>query len=171
MSAPTLLNILQFPDPRLKNKGELITDFKNPELHRLVHNMFATMYESCGVGLAAIQVNAAKHLMVVDVSADQTQPLCIINCEITAKRGLAEHEEGCLSFPGVYAKVKRAEEIEVKFFNIHGEEQHLTATGLLAICIQHELDHLLGMTFYDHLSSVKQYMLVKKLEKNRRKTL
>jgi len=178
MSTPTphvaqasLLNILQFPDVRLKNKAEWITDFKDPELGHLVDNMFATMYESQGVGLAAIQVNEAKHLMVVDVSSNQSQPLCIINCEILAKHGISEQEEGCLSFPGVYAKVKRAQTVDIRYCDIAGKEQLLTATGLLAVCIQHELDHLLGITFYDHLSSVKQYMLRKKLDKIRRKSL
>jgi len=167
----SLLNILQFPDPRLKQSAALVLDFDQP-IVRLVEDMFKTMYNARGVGLAATQVNVHKHVITIDVSRDQSQPLCLINTEITAKRGSIDWEEGCLSFPGVYAKIKRAESIDITFYDMLGRIQHLSTEGLLSICIQHELDHVQGITFYDRLSSpLKQRLMREKLEKNRRKAL
>jgi peptide deformylase len=166
----TLLNILQFPDPRLKRKATLVDTF-DQEIFKLVNNMLETMYEAQGVGLAAIQVNVTKRIIVIDISETRNQPLCLINPEITDKKETIEWDEGCLSFPGVYAKVKRSKEIEVTFYDALGKIHKLSTGGLLAICIQHELDHLNGITFYDHLSGLKQNMLRKKLDKLRRKAL
>ncbi len=165
-----LLNILQFPDPRLKKKATLVDTF-DQETFKLVNDMLETMYEAQGVGLAAIQVNVAKRIIVIDVSQTHNQPICLINPEIIGSREAIEWDEGCLSFPGVYAKVKRSKEIDVTFYDAMGKMHQISADGLLAICIQHELDHLNGITFYDHLSSLKQAMLRKKLDKLRRKAL
>lgn len=165
-----LLNILQFPDPRLKKTAEIVDTF-DQEIFDLVDNMLETMYEAQGVGLAAIQVNVTKKVIVCDASQERNQPLCLINPQISEKRGEIDWEEGCLSFPGVYAKVKRSKEIDVVYYDREGRLKQITADGLLAICIQHEMDHLNGITFYDHLSPLKQSLLRKKLDKVRRKAL
>lgn len=165
-----LLNILQFPDSRLKKKAALI-DIFDQEIFKLVNDMLETMYEAQGVGLAAIQVNVPKQIIVIDVSKHHNEPLCLINPEITGHREWVEEDEGCLSFPGVFAKVKRSKEVDVTFYDAVGKLHQISADGLLAICIQHEMDHLNGITFYDHLSSLKQTMLRKKLDKFRRKAL
>jgi len=165
-----LMNILQFPDSRLKNIAKPVDSF-DADLSTLIENMFETMYEAQGVGLAAIQVNVQKHIIVLDVSRENQQPLALINLTITEKRGSIDWEEGCLSFPGVYAKIKRAKEIDVNFFDKEGKPHQITADGLLSVCIQHELDHLNGITFYDHLSPLKQGLLKKKLDKNRKRAL
>lgn len=165
-----LLNVLQFPDPRLKKVAAVVDTF-DQEISDLVNNMLETMYEAQGVGLAAIQVNVQKRIIVLDVSETRNQPFCLINPEITATRDQVDWEEGCLSFPGVYAKVKRSKEIDVSFYDQLGIVKQLSADGLLAICIQHEIDHLNGITFYDHLSSLKQKMLRKKLDKIHRRSL
>jgi peptide deformylase len=162
-----LMNILQFPDPRLKNVAKEIDVF-DQDLVRLVKDMLETMYEAQGVGLAATQVNVPKRVFVLDVSDERNQPLCLINPVITNKRGVVNCEEGCLSFPGAYATVKRAKEVDVSFYDHLGKIQQLSATDLFANCIQHELDHLNGVTFYDHLSPLKQSLLRKKLDKRRK---
>lgn len=167
----SLLNILQFPDPRLKKVATPI-DIFDDTLVTLITDMFETMYEAQGVGLAATQVNVHKQVIVMDVSTDGNQPLALINPEIVAKQDLLEWDEGCLSFPGVYAKVKRYKEIEIKYRDHQGKAQNLKANGgLLSACIQHEIDHLNGITFFDHLSQLKQELLQKKLEKNRKRAL
>lgn len=166
-----LLNILQFPDPRLKKIAEPVDVFDD-SLLSLIHNMLETMYEAQGVGLAATQINVHKRLIVIDISPAQNQPLTLINPEIVTKLGPLEWDEGCLSFPGVYAKVKRFHDIEIEYRDDHGKLQHLTANGgLLSACIQHEIDHLDGITFFDHLSLLKRALLEKKLEKNRKRAL
>ncbi len=166
-----LLNILQFPDPRLKNIAAPVEHF-DAELATLIDNMLETMYETRGIGLASIQVNVPKRVIVIDASDNENEPRHFVNPEIIAKRGVIEWEEGCLSFPGVYAKIKRAKEIDVKYVDKHGKPQELlNATGLLGVCIQHEIDHLDGITFYDHLSSLKKELLRKKLDKIRRRSL
>jgi peptide deformylase len=162
-----LLNILQFPDPRLKNKA-IEVDVFDQEIVRLVKDMLETMYEAQGVGLAAIQVNVPKRILVLDVSDARNEPLCLINPVITDKRGIIDWEEGCLSFPGAYAKVKRAKEVDVTFYDHLGKIHQISATGLLAVCIQHELDHLNGIVFFDHLSPLKQKFLLQKLAKRRK---
>lgn len=165
-----LLNILQFPDPRLKAVAEPVDTF-DQDIIQLVNNMLETMYETRGVGLAAIQVNVPKQVIVVDASDKSNQPQCLINPQILARRGEIEWEEGCLSFPGVYAKIIRSREIDVKYYDHEGRPHQISADGLLSICIQHEIDHLNGITFYDHLSPLKKNMLRKKLDKLRRKAL
>lgn len=166
-----LLNILQFPDVRLKKIAEPVDVF-DQEITQLATNMLETMYEVQGVGLAAIQVNVQKQVIVIDVSNESNQPLCLINPEILSKSGSFEWDEGCLSFPGIHAKVMRAHTIEVKFHDIQGKIQKMTVEGgLLSACIQHEMDHLNGITFYDHLSPLKQTMLKKKLDKIKRRAL
>jgi peptide deformylase len=167
----SLLNILQFPDPRLKKIATPVATFDD-EILSLITNMFETMYEAQGVGLAATQVNVHKRVIVLDVSNEQNQPLALINPEIVTKLGVLEREEGCLSFPGVYAKVKRYQDIEIKYRDHNGKLQSLKANGgLLSACIQHEIDHLDGITFFDHLSLLKRELLEKKLEKNRKRAL
>jgi peptide deformylase len=166
-----LLNILQFPDPRLKKIATPV-DIFDDDILSLIKSMFETMCEAQGVGLAATQVNVHQRVIVLDVSNEQNQPLALINPEIVSKHGVLEREEGCLSFPGVYAKVKRYQGIEIKYRDHNGKLQNLSANGgLLSVCIQHEIDHLDGITFFDHLSLLKRELLEKKLEKNRKRAL
>lgn len=160
----TILNILILPDKRLKTIAQPVTSFNN-ELKEFVANMLETMYEAPGIGLAATQVDVHKQIVVVDVSDEKNQPLCLINPKIIKKDGVQTHEEGCLSVPDIYAKVKRASIIEVEAQNESGELFSMQAEGLLAVCIQHELDHLKGIVFLDHLSVLKRKMALKKLEK------
>lgn len=159
-----ILTVLKYPDPKLKLVGEQVTGF-DAALAARCADLFETMYEYDGIGLAAIQVNIQQRIFVVDISEDQTQGLCFINPVITNKQGTSIENEGCVSFPGIFAKVTRNAEITVEYYNIAGEPQKLTATGLLAVCIQHEMDHLNGITFYDHLSPLKKKLLRSKLEK------
>jgi peptide deformylase len=165
-----LLPILQFPDPRLKLVAKPVEQF-DAKLATLCADMFETMYETGGVGLAAIQVNVQQRILVIDVSDDKTQPVCLINPKLVNAEGEILWEEGCLSFPGVFAKITRSAIITVEYFNEKGAVQTLHAEELTAVCIQHEIDHLNGITFYDHLSPLKQKMLRKKLDKVRDKTL
>jgi len=165
-----LLNILQFPDKRLKAIASPVEHF-NEELQQIIADMFETMYEAQGVGLAATQVNIQQRIIVIDTSRDRSNPLCLINPEITHQEGTLEWEEGCLSFPGVYAKVKRFAKIGINYNDQNGTQQSLEAEQLFSVCIQHEIDHLNGITFYDHLSALKQQMLKKKLKKIREKSL
>ncbi|HED36047.1 MAG TPA: peptide deformylase [Gammaproteobacteria bacterium] len=162
----SLLEILTFPDERLRTKAkdvELVSD----ETRQLVDDMFETMYAAPGIGLAATQVNVHQRIIVIDVSADKDQPLCLINPVISEKDGIEEHEEGCLSVPGIYETVERAEHIKVKALNQHGEAIEIEDNELLAICIQHEIDHLDGKLFVDYLSPLKRNRIKKKLLKNR----
>lgn len=161
------LTVLQYPDERLRKVAEPIAAV-NDELRQQVDDMFETMYESQGVGLAATQVDYHRRLFVADCSEDQNEPLVFINPEITKAEGHFTNDEGCLSFPGVYAKVERAERITVSALNRDGESFSLDAEGLLAICIQHEIDHLNGKLFVDYLSPLKQNRIRKKLEKEQR---
>lgn len=165
-----LLGILQFPDPRLQLKAAPVETF-DAALQNCIDDMFETLYEAHGVGLAAIQINIQQQIIVIDISEAQDKPLCLINPKILNKRGSRSHEEGCLSFPGVYAKVTRADEVDVEFLDRVGKPQTLSATGLLATCIQHEYDHLQGITYYDLLSPLKQELLRKKLAKYRQRAL
>ncbi len=165
-----LLSILQYPDPRLKLVAKPVDCF-GADIDQICKDLLDTMYETNGVGLAATQVNIQLRIFVIDISEDQTQPLCIINPKLTNAQNEISWEEGCLSFPGVFAKVKRSAEISIEYFNIRGELQTLNADQLTAVCIQHEIDHLNGITFYDHLSPLKQAMLRKKLDKAREKAL
>ncbi|MCQ4164134.1 peptide deformylase [Tahibacter harae] len=161
------LTILEFPDARLRTKAQPVTEF-GPELARLVADMFETMYEAPGIGLAATQVNVHRQLLVLDVSEEKNQPLVLINPRIQAKDGIQVYQEGCLSVPGIYADVERANQITVEAEDAGGKTFTLQADGLLAVCIQHEMDHLAGRLFVDYLSPLKREMVRKKLEKQRR---
>ncbi|MCF6281849.1 MAG: peptide deformylase [Candidatus Polarisedimenticolaceae bacterium] len=162
-----ILDILRFPDPRLRNKAQRIEQV-DAALRRLVDDMLETMYQAPGIGLAAIQVNVAKRLVVIDISEEKDQPLVLINPEIIESDGSEEYEEGCLSVPGVYETVKRAERIRIKAQDRQGVPFELETDELLAICIQHEIDHLDGKLFVDYLSSLKRQRIRKKLEKEGR---
>lgn len=162
-----VLEVLRFPDERLRTVATPVDDI-NDDIRQLVDDMFETMRAENGIGLAATQINVHKQVVVMDVSEDQNQPYVFINPKITAKQGSKINEEGCLSVPNNYAKVDRAEQITVKAFDQQGKEFELEATGLLAICIQHELDHLKGKLFVDYLSPLKRDRIKKKLEKEAR---
>lgn len=166
-----LLNILQFPDVRLKKVATPVQTF-DAALKNTVGDMFDTLYESRGVGLAATQVNIHQRIIVLDLSETGNEPLTLINPTIIEQSGQFESDEGCLSFPSVFAKVKRYEDIEITYFDEDGHQQTLVANGgLLSACIQHEMDHLQGITFFDHLSLLKQSLLIKKLQKNQKRAL
>jgi len=162
-----LLHILEYPHPGLREKAQPIENIDN-NITELAENMLETMYEAPGIGLAATQVHVAKQLIVIDVSETKDQPLVLINPEILTKSGERIYEEGCLSFPGVYAKVERADEIKVKYLDLDGMTRELDADDLLAICIQHEIDHLNGKVFVDYLSPLKRNRIRKTLEKRQR---
>lgn len=161
------LTILEFPDPRLRTKAQPVTDF-GPELARLVADMFETMYEAPGIGLAATQVNVHRQLLVLDVSEEKNQPHVLCNPRVLTKDGIQTYQEGCLSVPGIFADVERANQITVEAEDAAGKTFTLQADGLLAVCIQHEMDHLAGRLFVDYLSPLKREMVRKKLEKQRR---
>ena len=163
----SLLEILKFPDERLRIKAKAV-DIVTDEIHQLVDDMFETMYAAPGIGLAATQVNVHQRIVVIDVSTDKDQPLCLINPVITEKDGIEEHEEGCLSVPGVFETVERAEHIKVKALDRDGETFEIEDSELLAICIQHELDHLDGKLFVDYLSPLKRNRIKKKLGKQQK---
>ena len=162
-----LLPILRFPDPRLRTVAKPIEQVDDA-LRALIDDMFETMYDAPGIGLAATQINVHQRLLVVDVSEDKNQPLVFINPEILQRDGVEEMEEGCLSVPGIYDKVQRAERIKVRALDRDGNRFELEADGLLAVCIQHEIDHLDGKLFVDYLSSLKRQRIRKKLEKAQR---
>ena len=162
-----LLQILEFPDPRLRTRAQPVTQV-DAALRKLVDDMFETMYAAPGIGLAATQVNAAKRLLVIDVSEKRDQPLVFINPEILAREGVEETEEGCLSVPGVFDKVTRAEKVRVRALDRDGKQFEMEADGLLAVCIQHEIDHLDGKLFVDYLSELKRTRIRRKLEKERK---
>jgi peptide deformylase len=161
------LNILEFPDPRLRTRAAPV-DSVDDELRTLIDDMFETMYAAPGIGLAATQVNVHQRLLVADVSPDKTEPHVLINPEILEKDGVTVTDEGCLSVPGYYEEVERAQHIRVRFLDRHGEQREMEAEGLLAVCIQHEMDHLEGKLFVDYLSEAKRQRIRKKLEKERR---
>ena len=161
------LTILEFPDPRLRKQATPVEDVDD-ELRALIDDMFETMYSAPGIGLAATQVDVHKRLLVADVSPEKDDPYALINPEILEKDGVAVTEEGCLSVPGYYEEVERADHIRVKFLDRNGEEVEMEAEGLLAVCIQHEMDHLEGKLFVDYLSEAKRTRIRKRLEKDRR---
>ena len=162
-----VLEVLSFPDERLRTVAKPVAEV-NDEIKQLVEDMFETMREENGIGLAATQVDHHVRVVVMDVSEEQNTPRVFINPEITEKDGVTISEEGCLSVPGNYAKVERAESIKVKALDKDGQPFELDADGLLAICIQHELDHLQGKLFVDYLSPLKRQRIKKKLEKEAR---
>lgn len=163
----SLLNILHYPDPRLRTKAKPVTEF-GPQLQKFTDDLLETMYEAPGIGLAATQVDVHKRIIAVDVSESRDKPYILVNPELTLSAQLMDTEEGCLSVPGIYEQVKRAEEIEVEAMDPSGAPIKFSASGLLAVCIQHECDHLEGKLFVDYLSSLKRTRIRKKLAKQRK---
>jgi len=164
----TILSVLRFPDERLKTKATQVTEV-NDNVKSIVSDMFETMYDENGVGLAATQVNIHQQIVVIDVSENKETPIVLINPEIiTRSEETLINEEGCLSVPGCYAKVDRHTSVTVKALDINGKEFTLDGDELLAICIQHELDHLKGILFIDYLSPLKRQRIKTKLEKEAR---
>jgi len=159
-----LLNILHFPDPRLRTVAKAISEF-DENLEQLVSDMFETMYEAPGIGLAATQVDRHIRLLVMDVSEARNQPRCLINPVILAAEGEEEMDEGCLSVPGFYEKVSRADRIQVRTQDVSGATSEFEAEGIEAVCIQHEMDHLEGKLFVDYLSNLKRNRIRSKLVK------
>jgi peptide deformylase len=163
----TTLTILNYPDPRLHKVAKPILDV-NDKIRQLISDMAETMYAAPGIGLAATQVDQHIQLIVIDTSKEQNDLLVLINPNIVVKSGLQEHEEGCLSVPGVYETVTRAEKVTVEALDKNGKPFRLEAEGLLAICIQHEMDHLLGKVFVEYLSPLKRNRIKTKLLKQSR---
>jgi len=168
--AMSLLPILEFPDPRLRTKAVPVDPARvtEPAFQKLLDDMFETMYEAPGIGLAASQVDVHQRFMVIDVSEEHDRPLVFINPEILVKAGEQVYQEGCLSVPGIFADVTRANEITVRAVGRDGQPFELQIDGLLAVCIQHEMDHLDGKLFVDYLSPLKREMVRKKLAKQRK---
>lgn len=162
-----ILSILEFPDDRLRKKALPVAEV-DERIRQLVDDMLETMYAAPGIGLAATQVNIQKRVLVLDVSEAKNTPLCFINPEILHESGKEESEEGCLSVPGIFEKVSRSENIRVKALNREGVSFEMEASGLLAVCIQHEIDHLEGKLFVDHLSSLKRQLVRNRLKKEQR---
>lgn len=163
------LEILEFPDPRLRTRARPVqADDFTPALQQLIDDMFETMYAAPGIGLAASQVDVHLRFMVIDVSEDRSDPRVFINPEIVAHAGTQVHQEGCLSVPGIFADVDRHDRIRVKHLDRRGAPCETEAEGLLAVCIQHEMDHLEGKLFVDYLSPLKREMVRRKLAKQRR---
>lgn len=161
------LTILNYPDPRLHKVAQPILEV-NDEIRQLISDMAETMYAAPGIGLAATQVDQHIQLIVIDASKEQNDLQVFINPKIVAKSGLKEYEEGCLSVPGVYETVTRAETVTVEALDQHGKKFKLQADGLLAVCIQHEMDHLLGKVFVEYLSPLKRNRIKKRLAKHAR---
>jgi len=162
-----ILDILQFPDPRLRERARPV-DTVDEGIRTLVDDMLETMYAAPGIGLAATQVNVHRRVLVIDISEDKSEPRVFINPEILEREGVEEMDEGCLSVPGIYERVQRAERIRVRALDRDGQPFELEADGLLAVCIQHEIDHLDGKLFVDYLSQLKRQRIRKKLEKQQR---
>ncbi len=165
-----ILHILHYPDPRLRIKAEPVEQVDD-EVRQLVDDMLETMYDAPGIGLAAPQVSVSKRLIVIDISETRDAPVCLINPVILAREGSEVMEEGCLSVPGIYDTVERAAAIRVQAVGRDGASYEMEADGLLAVCIQHEMDHLEGKLFVDYLTEMKRQRIKKKLEKYRRRTL
>ncbi len=166
-SPMALLEVLQFPDPRLQNKATSVPQVDH-KVRKLAADMLETMYEAPGIGLAAIQVNVRLRVITIDISTDKTEPLVLINPEIVESRGRISTEEGCLSVPEIYEMVDRAEFIRFTALDINGRPLEREASGLLAVCVQHEVDHLDGRLFVDYLTSLKRQRIRKKLLKQQR---
>lgn len=162
------LTILEFPDPRLRRVAKPVEAVTDRE-RQLAADMLETMYEARGIGLAATQVNEAVRLLVLDLSETRDQPRVFVNPEITDRSGTQTCEEGCLSVPGIYAEVERAESIRVRALGLDGEAFEMDADGLMAVCIQHEIDHLDGKVFVDYLSPLKRRMVEKRLKKQKQR--
>jgi len=159
-----ILNILKYPDKRLRTIAKPVVRV-DETIKQQVKDMFETMYEATGIGLAATQVNFHQRIIVIDISDQYNEPICLINPEIIEESGEIQCEEGCLSVPDYYEIIVRANDIKVKALNQNGESFELEASEMLSVCIQHEIDHLNGILFVDHLSKLKQKRLKKKTEK------
>lgn len=164
------LNILHFPDERLRTIAAPV-ETVSPEIQQIVSDMFETMYDAPGIGLAATQVDVHQRIIVMDVSENKGQPLCLINPEIIEHDGKQEMDEGCLSVPGIYEAVQRANHIKVRALDRDGKPFEMEATDLLAVCIQHEMDHLEGKLFVDYLSLMKRQRIKKKLTKQQKQAM
>ena len=164
------MQILYYPDPRLRVQAASVAAIDD-HIISLIDNMLETMYGAPGIGLAAPQVNVAKRIIVVDVSEDRDQPLVLVNPEIVDRDGLEQMEEGCLSVPGIYEVVQRAAHVQVKAMDRNENELDLELDGILAVCVQHEVDHLDGKLFVDYLSELKRQRIRKKMSKLRHHTL
>ena len=163
-----ILTILEFPDPRLRTIAKPV-EVVDDALRQLIDDMFETMYAAPGIGLAATQVNVHKRLVVMDLSEDKSEPMVFINPEFEPlTEQMDQYQEGCLSVPGFYENVDRPQQVRIKALDRNGEPFELVAEGLLAVCIQHECDHLNGKLFVDYLSSLKRDRIKKKLEKQHR---
>jgi peptide deformylase len=162
-----LLDILHFPDPRLRLKAKPVAAVSDAH-RRLVEDMLETMYAAPGIGLAATQVGVAERIIVIDVSEERDEPRAYFNPQILAREGTERMEEGCLSVPGVFEEVERAERIRFRALGRDGKTLEFDADGLLAVCIQHEIDHLDGKLFVDYLSELKRKRIRKRLEKEER---
>lgn len=172
MSTDLPLAILRYPDPRLHEVSVPVeaSEINTPQFQKLIDDMFATMYQVRGIGLAAPQVNVRKRFMVIDVSPDRNAPHVFINPVITHSSGQTPYKEGCLSVPGVFEVVNRPSDIVVKYLDRHGKANKLSTSGLLATCIQHEIDHLDGVLYIQRVSSRRQTTLMRRL-KNATKAL
>ncbi len=166
----TILKILQYPDERLHTVAAPVTHVTN-KIRLLVQDMAETMYAAPGIGLAATQVDVHERIIVIDISEERDQLLVLINPEIIASRGVSDYEEGCLSVPGIYGKVQRAESVTVRALNAQGESYVVDADGLLAVCIQHEMDHLVGKVFVEYWSQLKLSRTLARLKKKQRRTM
>lgn len=164
-----LLPILRFPDPRLKKVATRVEKV-DENIRSLAQDMAETMYEAPGIGLAATQVDVHKQVIVIDISETRDQLLVLVNPELVESDGMQTGEEGCLSVPGIYDKVERAERVIVRYLDLDGQAQTIESDGLLAVCLQHEMDHLQGKVFVEHLSSLKQLRIKAKLAKQSRIT-
>jgi peptide deformylase len=163
----TRLTILEYPDPRLRTVAQPVQAVDD-DVRRLIDDMLETMYASSGIGLAATQVNVHRRVLVADVSEDHRQPHAFVNPEVIAREQVGTSQEGCLSVPGIFDDVERAQRIRVRALGRDGKPFELDAEGLLAVCIQHEIDHLDGKLFVDYLSELKRQRIRKKLEKDRK---
>jgi peptide deformylase len=163
-------DILHYPDPRLRNRAQAV-ERVDDEVRQLLDDMLETMYAAPGIGLAAIQVNVPKRVITIDISEHGDQPLCLINPEILELTGSIETEEGCLSVPGIYESVERADAIRARGLDRHGQAVEFEAEGLLAVCVQHEIDHLDGKLFVDYLSQLKRQRIRKKAHKQQRQAM
>ena len=162
-----ILDILHYPDKRLRTVAKPVSQV-DAGIKKLVDDMFETMYEAPGIGLAATQVDVHQQIIVIDVSEEKNQPLCLINPEIVSSEGTESCDEGCLSVPDIYETVERCEKVTIKALDQNGDEYTLQADELLAVCIQHEMDHLMGKLFVDYLSPLKFQRLKKRLLKQQR---
>lgn len=162
-----ILNILQYPDPRLYTKAKPV-DVVDAQIRRLIDDMAETMYQAPGIGLAATQVDQHIQLLVIDTSEEKNQLQTFINPRIISVDGMQDYEEGCLSVPGIYESVSRPERVVVEALDYHGNPFSIEAEGLLAVCIQHEMDHLKGKVFVEYLSQLKQVRIKNKMKKRQR---